>query len=156
MLDFINQIEQISGGFMRNKVQSSLLVLTALFFAALPALAHHSFAAEFDGQKTVTVTGVLTKVEWINPHVRFHLDTKDENGNVVPWEIATWPTGLLHKAGLSRQLFVEGQTVTMFGYRAKDGSRLAYLGKVTFADGHQFILWSAGRVDPSDPSQKSQ
>ena len=113
-------------------------------------------AAEFDGEKTVTVTGVLTRVEWINPHVRFHLDVKDENGQVVPWEIATWPTGLLHKAGLSRQLFVEGQTVTMFGYRAKDGSRLAYLGKVTFADGKQFILWSYGRVDPSDPNQKNQ
>jgi Family of unknown function (DUF6152) len=141
---------------MRNKVLGLSLAVAALLVLALPALAHHSFAAEFDGEKTVTVTGVLTRVEWINPHVRFHIDTKDENGNVVPWEIASWPTGLLHKAGLSRQLFVEGQTVTMFGYRAKDGSRLAYLGKVTFADGHQFILWSAGRVDPSDPSQKSQ
>lgn len=141
---------------MPNKVRSSLLVVVAFLFSALPALAHHSFAAEFDGQKTVTITGVLTKVEWINPHVRFHIDAKDENGNVQQWEVASWPTGLLHKAGLSGQLFVEGQTITMFGYRAKDGSRLAYLGKVTFADGHQFILWSAGRVDPADPSQKSQ
>jgi hypothetical protein len=141
---------------MRNRFQLSLFVVAGLLLSALPALAHHSFAAEFDGQKTVTVTGVLTRVEWINPHVRFHLDVKDENGQTVPWEIATWPTGLLHKAGLSRQLFVEGQTVTMFGYRAKDGSRLAYLGKVTFADGKQFILWSYGRVDPNDPSQKNQ
>jgi Family of unknown function (DUF6152) len=141
---------------MRMKLLAPFLAVSALFLSALPALAHHSFAAEFDGEKTVTVTGVLTKVEWINPHVRFHIDAKDSSGNVTAWEIATWPTGLLHKAGLSRQLFVEGQTVTMFGYRAKDGSRLAYLGKVTFADDRQFILWSAGRVDPSDPSQKNQ
>lgn len=139
---------------MRTALRKLFVTIAMLLFSTLPALAHHSFAAEFDGAKTVTVTGVLTKVEWINPHTRFHIDGKDEDGNAVHWEIASWPTGMLHKVGLNRQMFVEGQTVTMFGYRAKDGSRTAYLGKVTFADGRQFVLWSAGRVDPCGPSQK--
>lgn len=111
------------------------LVFAALL-AALPVLAHHAFEAEFDQDKHITVTGVLTKLDWVNPHVYVYLDAKDEKGQIVHWQFNSVPPLMLRKGGLDRSMFVIGQTYTIDGYGAKDGSRtLGWLKTLHFPDG---------------------
>ncbi len=130
--------------------RKSLRVLSFIFgllLVAAPALAHHSPNAEFSFTKTVTIKGTISSVEWINPHVYVHLDVKDANGKVTPWNFETHPTRFLHKAGVTKEMLLgpdgEGQTVTIEAYPAKDGSKdLGFIQKITFPDGHFFVLWS--------------
>ena len=93
-----------------------------LSLAAVPALAHHSFAAEFDAKQPIKVTGTVTKVEWTNPHVWFYLDIKDETGKVTNWGMEMGgPNGLL-RAGWTRNSMKPGDVVTVDGFRARNGS----------------------------------
>ena len=121
----------------------------ALGVASLPALAHHSFAAEYDSAKPVTLTGTVTKVEWMNPHARFYLDVKDETGKVTNWEFELGsPNGLMRR-GWTRHSLQEGDVVTVNGSLAKDGSKLANARTVTLADGRKVFAGSA--TETGDP-----
>jgi hypothetical protein len=103
--------------------------------------AHHSFAAEFDINKPMTLNGTITRVEWVNPHVYLYVDAKDANGKVTPWALSTFSPGALRRNGITRANFGQGQTVTVAAYHAKDGSNFAFLRRLTFADGHTVELW---------------
>jgi DNA/RNA endonuclease YhcR with UshA esterase domain len=125
-------------------------VTLGLMAATAPAFAHHSFAAEYDAKKPVTLTGVVTKVQWTNPHARFDISVKDESGGMTTWEFELGsPNGLMRR-GWSRSSLKPGDTVTVTGYLAKDGSKLANARSVSLADGRKIF---AGSSDDGGPDQ---
>lgn len=128
---------------MKAAVLCGMAVALGMTVAAVPALAHHSFAAEYDAQKPVTLTGTVTKVEWMNPHARFYIDVKDDSGKVTNWELELGsPNGLMRR-GWTRHSMKEGDKVTVNGSLAKDGSNLANARTVKLADGRQLFAGTA-------------
>ena len=125
---------------MRNMLQRSIWLLPGLLLAAT-LWAHHSISSEFDTSKTFTVTGTLTKIEWVNPHAYVYLDSKDEQGVVTSYSLETGPPGNLRRAGVLKTMFVVGETVTIEAYAAKDGSKnLGLVRAYHFADGRNIIM----------------
>ena len=118
-----------------------VLPVIGLLTATIPAWAHHSLQSEYDINKSLTLKGVVTKVEWVNPHVYIHLDVKEPNGEATKWSVTTLPPGTLRRGGVTRQLLGVGETVSILGFRARDGSNLAFLRTITFADGHTLEIW---------------
>jgi hypothetical protein len=114
------------------------LCVTGTVFSAT-ALAHHSFAAEFDRQKPVTLKGTITKVEWQNPHTRVYLSVPNELGIMSNWELELASPNSLMRAGWTRHSVQVGDKVTVNGFRAKDGSSLANASTVTSADGRRIL-----------------
>jgi Family of unknown function (DUF6152) len=106
------------------------------------AWAHHSPSAEFDMAKRVTITGSLTKVDWVNPHIVVYLDAKGTEGNVENWRMESNPPAWFRRVGVSRNDLAKGigQTVTVEGNRAKDGNLYMYMLKITFGDGSSLEL----------------
>jgi len=113
-----------------------------LSLAVAGASAHHSVAGQFDSSKRVQLTGTISEVDWINPHVYIHLDVKDEKGAVAVWRLETLPTAMLRKAGLTKDMIMGGGVaVTVDAYSARDGTQnLAWVLKLTYADGHYYQL----------------
>jgi hypothetical protein len=125
------------------------ILALAIFVAAWPALAHHSFAAEFDADKPVQVTGAVTKIEWTNPHARFYVDVKDDQGSIVNWNIELGPPLILQRLGWRHDSLKIGDQVTVEGYAARDGSKMANAKKVTLADGRSVFAGSSVKEKPT-------
>jgi hypothetical protein len=121
-------------------------VVSGLLLAWAPLMAHHSFAAEYDETKPVKITGVVSKVEWKNPHIWFYVDVKDDQGKITTWGFSGGPPGMLLRRGITKDVLKLGDQVTVQGFRAKDGSFNASGGTVLFAkDGRQ--VFTAGAED---------
>ena len=119
-------------------IMGAALALGASLSLAIPAFAHHSFAAEYDGTKCREFTGTLTKIDWQNPHGFFFMDIKDADGSVHNWSFQTYAIITLKRAGVDRQMFIEnvGKPVWVRGCLAKNGAEYkAAAGTLKFADG---------------------
>ena len=123
---------------MTNKVLTlTIASVVVLFFTTTALVAHHSESAQFDTTKPIKVSGVVKKVEWMNPHIWFYVDAKDENGNVTTWGFSGLPPGMAVRRGFTKDTLKIGETVVVQGFRAKDGSNNASGNILTFADGRQ-------------------
>jgi len=118
------------------KALTHLCVAAALLCgAAGTAAAHHSFAAEYDDQKPLKITGTLTRVDWMNPHIWYYVDVKNPDGSVTTWAISGGAPGQLQRRGITKDLLVVGSTVNVEGFKAKDGSNNGFGSRVTYQDG---------------------
>lgn len=132
----------------------AIALLSVGVLAAAPATAHHSFSAEFDIEKPITLQGRLTELEWVNPHGWIHMDVENPDGTVTNWAVEMGnPTALLRR-GLRRSDFPPGIEFVVEGYEAKDGSPTANGITVTFPDGRNFFAGSSGTGAPVPPGAR--
>jgi len=115
-----------------------------LLAPTVPLLAHHSFAVEYDSTKRIKISGVITKMEWMNPHARFYVDVKDADGKVTNWNFELGAIPVLLKQGWRRDSLKAGDQVTVEGSLAKDGSKSANARSVTLPDGRHVFAGSSG------------
>jgi Family of unknown function (DUF6152) len=117
------------------------LAAAAVVFCALPVLAHHAVSAEFNSEKTVTLKGVVSKVDWVNPHIFVYIDVKDDSGKVSTWRLQSLPPMFFKGSGLTKDKLMDGSEVTFSAYPAKDGTDdFGFLLKLTYPDGHFYNL----------------
>ena len=130
-------------------------IASALFAGAAPMLAHHSFAAEYDSNKTVTIKGTINRLEWVNPHAYVFVDVRDANGKVTTWAFESLSPNALSRQGWNRNSLKQGEEVTVEGYMAKDGKPLAdgsihaNSRAITRADGRRVFVGSSADEVPA-------
>ena len=120
-----------------------LLAGYALLSHAVPATAHHSFAAEYDRDQPITVTGKVTLLEWTNPHARLYVDAVDENGETVHWDLELGPPNGLMRLGWRRDSLVPGTAVTVEGFRSRTEPFVANARTVKLGDGREVFAGSS-------------
>jgi hypothetical protein len=125
------------------------LLAGGLMMAAVPGFAHHSFSAEYDRSKPITLKGAVTKVEWMNPHARVYVDVKDDGGKVTNWEFELGSPNGLMRQGWTRNSLKVGDIVQVNGSRAKDGSNLVNASNVAFEDGKRVLGGASSADDPN-------
>jgi len=127
---------------MRTKILA-LITGLGLLLAAVPVWAHHAFAAEFDANKPVKFRGIVTKMEWINPHAWIHIDVKGDDGKVTPWMIEAAAPNALLRRGWNKNSLPAGTEILVEGYQAKDGQNRANGSVITFTDGKKLFVGSS-------------
>jgi Family of unknown function (DUF6152) len=139
---------------LRNLVSAAAL---AVLMGATSAVAHHSFAAEFDSNKPVSLKGVVTKMEWINPHSWIHLNVKNPDGTVTEWMIEGGTPNTLVRRGFTRDSLKQGTEIQVEGFRAKNGANRANGRDLILPDGRRLFMGSSGTGAPKDgkdPTEK--
>ena len=122
-------------------MKASFIAAALLLAISAPLAAHHSFGAEYDADKPITLSGIVTKIDWTNPHSYVFLDVKDAAGQTANWKFEGYPPGVLYRTGWKRNVTMKpGDAVTIFGWRARDGSNWAHSRQVTFADGKKLYF----------------
>jgi hypothetical protein len=133
-----------------SKLKFLVFIAVATLAVVIPAHAHHSFAAEYDGSRAIRLTGTITKIEWTNPHSYFFIDVKDEKGNIANWGCEGAGPGALTRRGWKKGDVKIGDTLIVDGYPAKDNSHLMDARRVTLPDGRIISGGSAGDGGPGD------
>ena len=126
------------------KLRNLFLTAIAAIAMVVPALAHHSFAAEYDAKKPVKISGTVTKMEWMNPHARFYVDVKGADGKATNWNFELGAIPVLLKQGWRKDSLKVGDQVSVEGSAAKDGSNSANARSVVMADGRHVLAGSSG------------
>jgi hypothetical protein len=134
---------------MRTVLTAAGLGALLVLVGAAQALAHHSFAGEFDINRPIELTGTVSKVEWINPHAWIHVDVKKPDGTIETWAIETGTPNTLLRRGLRKQDLPTGTEVKVTGYQARDGTAKANGTNVTLPDGRALLIGSTGAGAPT-------
>jgi hypothetical protein len=142
------------GETTKTRKYEKLVVLCAALIvvcATRSAPAHHAFAAEFDAKKPIKLRGVVTKVEWINPHAWIHIEVKKPDGAVEQWMIEGGTPNTLFRRGVNKNSLPAGTEIIVDGYQAKDGTLKGNGRDITFPDGRKLFIGSTGTGAPGDP-----
>jgi Family of unknown function (DUF6152) len=125
---------------MTTRMSWACVLFTVAVTVAPSAPAHHSFGAEYDVNQPMTLKGVLTKIEWTNPHTHIFLDVKDASGKVVNWQLEGYPPTALQRIGWKRDALKVGDTITVSGWRARDGGPWGHSREITMASGEKLMF----------------
>jgi hypothetical protein len=137
---------------MRTRLLVAAVGVGLLALGTVPLVAHHAFSSEFDANRPVQLAGVVTKMEWVNPHSWIHIDVKKPNGTVEKWMIEGGTPNTLLRRGLSRKDLLPGTEIKVEGYQAKDGALRANGRNLTLPNGRALFLGSSGTGAPRDGS----
>jgi hypothetical protein len=141
---------------MRSRSIVAGAVSLAAFIATVPVHGHHAFAAEYDRDKPITLTGTVTKLEWTNPHARIYIDVKNDKGDVVNWDFELGPPNGLMRRGWNRNSLKAGHMVTIEGFLSKTNPRGANARSVKLPDGRQVFAGSSFDTGQAEDSSSTK